>query len=477
MVTNKITRKKLFEDDGNVGGVNIKGRVPPQAVDVEKSVLGAMLIDKDAVPKVIKALSQSSFYNQTYRKFFVAMLSLYSKASPIDVVSVAAELTQLGQFNAHEDPVMLTELSMGVSSSANVEYHARILLEKGLMRELITSSSEILNRAYDDTEDPIELISEAYNKVQGLMAGFTGSDTVHISAGLPEVEKGIAKLMSGQIEKEDIRFGIRELDNITGGIEQDDYVVISGQEKSGKSSLAIQVAMGNAKRENAILFFSQEMSLKKLFLRMAIIDSGVNWVRALERKMGDGEWQRLGKSLSTISRLPIYVNDRVNTITTIRAGIESCQDKKIKLVIVDYLQIIDSESKDFQTREREVSEQSKQLKLLTKRMKIPIIVVSAVNEQGRARESRGIEYDMDKMVRIDREKDGKIDEERDIIETKIAIRQRMAMGGEMGDVKLGYHLKTGSWKSLSNLEEIPPSVQPDIFNPDRNHESRQENVF
>src|ERR1043166_8655524 len=142
--------EKIF--DINSSG-ELTGRIPPQAVDIEKAVLGAMLIEREATPKVLELLDSSSFYNPTHQKIFLSMISLFEKGEPIDAVTVVEELRRRGQLNPIEDPLYITELTMNVTSSANVDYHSRIILEKALMRSLISASSEVASRAYNDTED------------------------------------------------------------------------------------------------------------------------------------------------------------------------------------------------------------------------------------------------------------------------------------------------------------------------------------
>jgi len=160
------TRKRNQNDDPGTRHPELAGsRVPPQATDVEKAVLGAMLIDKEAVPKAIELLDETSFYSPLYRKYFVAMSALFEKGDPIDAVTLVEELRRRGVLNPAEDPVTITDLTMSTTTAANVEYHARIVLEKALMRSLIAASSEMASRAYNETEDALDLLDEAESKI------------------------------------------------------------------------------------------------------------------------------------------------------------------------------------------------------------------------------------------------------------------------------------------------------------------------
>jgi replicative DNA helicase len=452
-------KKPLFSVSPGTG--DLSKEIPPSSPELEKSILGVMLNHPESISKVVPILQDTDFFTPFHQKTYRAMVSLWEERKNIDIMTVHQKLKELG-YDEPESVVYLSDLEMKGVSDASIEVYARTLSEYGIRRNIILNLREIVATSYDETENVHKILVDSNAVVQKLLGRFSTQSIVHISTGVSQVENDFARIMSGEIRNEDIRFGIKELDDLTGGIESDDLVVVSGPEKSGKSSLAVQVALYNAKRSNAVLVFSQEMSLKKLLTRMAIIEANVNWVRALERKMTTDEWNRLGIALNDISRYPIYVSDQVNTVTSIRAGVEAFRSQNIRLIVIDYLQITESEGKGYETREREVSYMSTQFKLLTKRMKIPVIVVSAVNKEGFARESRQIQYDMDKLIRINVNKDGAVDEERRIIETKIEVRQRMALGADMGDVTLGYCTKTGSWVSMSYNRDVPPS-QENLF--------------
>jgi len=413
--------------------------------NIELSFIATLLDNPGAYARVMPIVKENDLSDKDCKTIYRMMAELYEKEGTFNWVTIFDKAAK-----EHYDK-RLSEIAEYLTkystTSLNIENIAKVIITNSVDREF----NNLLIKYKNSSDELQEKMIELSRDINRLQERFNLSSVVPIEIGVEEVSRLAAMIQSGKRPNK-LNFGFRVIDKITGGIENDDLIVISGEEKSGKSTMAIQVALHNAIKNNArILIFSQEMSLRKLTLRMAIIDSQVNWLRALEGIMEEDEWHRFGVSLAKIARLKIYVNDHNNNIDTILANMETMNDR-IDLVIVDYLQIIDTANKDYNTREREVAYISGKLKTASKKFNKPIIVVSAVNEQGRARESRAIEYDMDKLIRIEKD-DVNVDELTGIVKTNIVIRQRMGISGETGDIKLGYLLKTGSWVNLDYEEK------------------------
>ncbi|HLX11984.1 MAG TPA: DnaB-like helicase N-terminal domain-containing protein, partial [Bacteroidota bacterium] len=223
-----------------------EGRVPPQAMDIEKAVLGAMLMEKEAASKVIELLDGSSFYNPQHAKIFEAMVALYSKDEPLDAVTLVEELRRRGALNAAEDPAYITEMTMNVTSAANVEYHARIVLEKALMRSLISATTEVAARAYSDSEDPLDLLDEAESKIFQISEKRLKKTFTPIGAALHETFEVLQDIHGKHGGVTGVTSGFPELDDLTGGFQNSDMVIIAGRPSQGKTAFALAVAKNAA---------------------------------------------------------------------------------------------------------------------------------------------------------------------------------------------------------------------------------------
>jgi replicative DNA helicase len=387
-------------------------RIPPQAVDVEKSVLGAMLIDKEAVAKVLELLDSGSFYSPTHQKIFMAMTSLFEKGDPVDAVTVVEELRRRGQLNPLEDPLYVTELTVNVTSSANVEYHARIVLEKALMRSLITASTEVASRAYNETEDPLSLLDEAETKIfqiseRRLKKTFTPiNKALHETVALLESIHGKHSGVTG------VPSGFPELDTLTGGFQNSDLIILAGRPSQGKTALALSIARNAAlhpEKRIAVAIFSLEMSEQQLIIRLLAAEAKVNAHYLRTGKLPEDNWKLLSRNVGRLAQAKIFIDDTPALgILELRAKARRLKaEHDIGLVIIDYLQLIQG-PKNAESREREISMISRSLKALSKELNIPVIALSQLN---RAVESRG-----DKRPQLsDLRESGAIEQDADVV--------------------------------------------------------------
>ncbi len=387
-------------------------RIPPQAVDVERAVLGAMLIDKEAAPKALEVLDATSFYNPTHSKIFRAMLSLFEKGDPIDAVTVVEELRRQGTMQAAEDPVTITDLTMGVSSSANIEYHARIVLEKALMRSLITASSEVATRAYSETEDAMDLLDEAEAKIfqisdRRLKKSFTPIkkavfETFEMLEGIHGKHGGITGVPTG----------FPKLDEMTGGFQNSDLIIVAGRPSQGKTAFALSVARNAAlhkEKKTAVAIFSLEMSEQQLVIRLLSSEAKVNAHLLRTGKLDNSEWAKLSRNAGRLSEAKVFIDDSASlSILELRAKARRLKaEHNIGLVIVDYLQLVQG-PKNAESREREISTISRSLKALAKELNVPVVALSQLN---RAVESR---TDRQPML-ADLRESGAIEQDADVV--------------------------------------------------------------
>jgi len=366
------------------------GRIPPQATDVEKSVLGAMLIDKEATPKVLELLDNSSFYNPTHQKYFLAISALFEKGEPVDTVTLAEELRRRGQLNPAEDPLYLTELTMNVTSAANVEYYARIVLEKALMRSLIAASHEVASRAYSETEDALDLLDEAESKIFQISERRLKKTYTPIHRALHETFEKLQEIHGKHSGVTGVPSGFPQLDEKTGGFQNSDLIIIAGRPSQGKTALALSISRNAAlhkEKKTGVGIFSLEMSEQQLIIRLLSAEARVNAHELRTGRLHEDEWKKLSRNVGRLAEAKIFIDDSpALSILELRAKARRLKaEHNIGLVVVDYLQLVQG-PKTAESREREISMISRSLKALAKELNIPVVALSQLN---RAVETRG----------------------------------------------------------------------------------------
>ena len=455
-------------------------RIPPQAMEVEKAVLGAMLVDKEAVPKVIELLDQSSFYSPAHQKIFQAMMSLFEKAEPIDAVTVVGELQRRGELNSVEDPLYITELTRNVTTSANVEYHARIVLEKALMRSLISASSEVASRAYSDTEDALDLLDEAEQKIFQISERRLKKTFTPINRALHETFEMLQEIHGKHSGVTGVPTGYPDLDTITGGLQNSELIIVAGRPSQGKTALALSMARNAAlhkDKKTAVAIFSVEMSEQQLIIRMLSSEARVNAHQLRTGKLPEENWQRLSRNVGRLYEAKIFIDDSASLgILELRAKARRLKaEHNIGLVIVDYLQLVQG-PKSSESREREISMISRSLKALAKELSIPVMALSQLNRAVETRtdrrpmladlrESGAIEQDADVVMFVHRPETYGITEIKDddgqTIPTEglaeiIIGKQR---NGPTGIVRLAFIKEYAGFERLA-LQSLLPTLPP-----------------
>jgi replicative DNA helicase len=367
----------------------IYGKVQPQAIPLEEAVLGALMLDRDAVMTVIDSLSPESFYLEAHQNIYKAILSLFNQSSPVDLLTVTEELRKAGTLEKCGGPYYLVELSNRVASAANIEYHARIIQQKWMQRKLIEAGGLILQEAYRDTTDIFEMIGDAEKAIFDITSGASKKDAKGAGqiAGdvLRNAEKAMKKKQEGGITG--IPSGLIELDNLTGGFQNSDLIILAARPGMGKTGLVLTIASAAAKADKPVGFFSLEMSETQLIGRLVGSESGVSSNRMMNGSLHDSDLLLIQEATEKMNGLKLFIDDSsALSIVEVRAKARRMMMKhKIQLLIVDYLQLMVSKDKNG-NREQEVSKISQGLKSLAKDLNIPIIALSQLS---RAVEIRG----------------------------------------------------------------------------------------
>jgi replicative DNA helicase len=370
------------------------GRVPPQAIDVEKSVLGAMLIEREAIPQVVEILPPDAFYDNKHQKIYEATQDLFQRGNPVDLVTLTEELRRRDELEDIGGAYYLTELTTQVASAANVEYHSRIIAEKSLLRKMIETMTTVVRKAYDPGADAFELLDEAESKI------FQISDNQLRKAASPmnEVVKDTLERLE-TIHGQDggitgVPSGFPELDDLTSGWQDSDLIIIAARPSMGKTAFSLAAAQNAAthpEHSTGVAVFSLEMGAQQLAQRMLTSQARVDAHKARTGRMADDDWQRLARAAGDLSEASIYIDDTPGlSVLELRAKCRRLKaEHDLGLVVVDYLQLMQASGANLRSganREQEIAHISRSLKGLAKELDIPVIALSQLN---RAVENRG----------------------------------------------------------------------------------------
>ncbi len=471
-----MARGKKREDLVNPTDIFEKGaRVPPQAVDVEKTVLGAMLLDKEAVGIAIENIEDTVFYRDAHRKIYQAMLALYEKNEPVDVITLSDELKKRNELDDVGGTYYLTELAAMVPSSANIEYHLKIIRDKAVLRQLIVVSSSIIKSAYEEGEDAERILDTAEAEVLGVSQASRQKSYELIKPLIMETIHELEKLH--QTSKEGITgvaSGYRDLDNILAGFQKSDLIILAGRPSMGKTAFALNLARNAAVDHNVpIGFFSLEMSNQQLVQRLLCMESEVDSQRLRTGRLKESEWPKLSRRIGRLVEAPIYIDDTPSmNIMKLRARARRMvTEKKVGFIIVDYLQLMEG-PKGIESRQQEISYISRSLKTLSKELQVPILALSQLSRAVEARtdrrptladlrESGAIEQDADVVMFVYRPEVYGIpnfdDDEKTPTENMVEIIIGKHRNGPIGSVKLVFLKNYGKFadRSRYEMDEVP----------------------
>ena len=389
----------------------MEGKVPPHDIEAEQAVLGSMLTDKDAVVSSIEVLRPNSFYREDNKAIFQAMYDLYAKNEPIDIVTVKSELVSLGNFDRIGGIEYLASLPDKVPTSANVDKYIKIVDEKAALRELINTSNELISLGYDESENVDHIVDMAQKKVYDLSERKSQRGYSPLKEVLVESLAEIEKLYNQKGNVTGIPTGFDDLDRKTAGLHNSDLVIVAARPAMGKSAFAINIAANAAiKAKVPTVIFSLEMSKEQVGNRILCSESMVESEKIRTGRIEDNDWMKLVQTLGELSEAPIYIDDTPGiTAMEIRAKCRKLKmEKDIGLVVIDYLQLVTGSGGRNSSREQEIAEISRSLKILAKELDVPVIALSQLS---RATEKR----DDKRPMMSDLRESGSIEQDADII--------------------------------------------------------------
>ena len=437
------------------------GKIPPHDIDAEQAVLGSMLTDKDAVAEAIETLKEEDFYRDDNKAIFEAVLNLYSKSEPVDIITLKDELESMGKFEQVGGFEYLANLPDKVPTTANVQKYIKIVEEKSLLRNLIKTANEIIDLGYSSTEDVEDIMDNAERKIFDIMQRKSQKGYTPIKDVLVESFTKLEELYNRKQHITGVPTGFVELDYKTAGLHGSELILVAARPAMGKTAFALNIAANAALRGNVpVAIFSLEMSKDQLVNRILCGEAMVDSNKVRTGKLEEDDWVKLAGAIGPLSEAEIYIDDTPGiSIMEIRTKCRKLKmEKNIGLVVIDYLQLVQGSNKRSGSREQEISEISRSLKILAKEINVPVIALSqlsrAVEQRpdhrpmlSDLRESGAIEQDADIVMFLYRDDYyNKESEKKDIAEVIIA-KQR---GGSIGTVEL---LWMGNYTKFVNLEK------------------------
>lgn len=363
-------------------------RLPPQAVEVEQKVLGAMLQYPNAAPLVFELLRIGDFYRQVHNEIFNAMQSLFERNEPIDLTMVGNELKKEKKLEAVGGEVYLMELIEAAITPGNVQFHAKIVKEKASLRELIQTATGIVNRCYEEVDDVDGLLDETESKIFSLAQGHVREGLVKIGELLPKTFEDIESYAKGSLQG--VPSGFKDLDELTGGFQNSDLVILAGRPSMGKTALALTMASYAATHGGkAVGFFSLEMSKSQLVQRLLCAQAKVNMHLLRTGKLPHKDLPRLSLGAGPLYEAKIYIDDSSDTnVLEIRSKARRLKSQgALDFLVIDYLQLIQS-SRKMDSREQEIAYISRSLKALAKDLNIPVMALSQLSRRSEGREEK-----------------------------------------------------------------------------------------
>jgi replicative DNA helicase len=473
-----VTRKKpSFEN------TSMLGKIPPQATDLEEAVLGALMLEKDALTNVIDILKVESFYKSAHQVIFQAILDLFTDTQPIDLLTVTNQLRKTGTLETAGGAFYITELTSKVASAANIEYHARIITEQAIKREMIRISSEIQRDAYEDTTDVFELLDKMEQSLfqiseKNIRKNYSDMKTI--------MREAIAEMEIRKHQKDGLTgvpSGFTALDRVTSGWQKSDLVIIAARPAMGKTAFVLSVLRNAAvDHERPVAIFSLEMSSIQLVNRLIAAEAELDSEKIKKGQLADHEWAQLVHKTAKLSKAPLFVDDTpALSILELRAKCRKLKAQHdIQMIVIDYLQLMSGDSKGGNfggNREQEIASISRALKKIAKELSVPVIALSqlsrAVETRGGdkrpqlsdLRESGAIEQDADMVMFLYRPEYYGITEDEDQNSTQgvgevIIAKHR---NGSLDTVKLRFIGRFTKFTDLDNFGGSSPSSKEPMY--------------
>lgn len=402
--------------DPNINSVGAEfERTPPQDLIAEQSVLGGMMLSKDAIADVIEIIRDRDFYRPAHELIYDAIIDLYGRGEPADAVTVAAELSKRGDIARAGGAPYLHTLISSVPTAANAGYYAKIVREHAIMRRLVEAGTKIVQYGYTTEGEVDEMVDLAQAEVYAVTERRSSEDYVQLSTLLPQALDEIEAISKG-IGVEGVKTGFKDLDALTHGLHPGNMIILAARPAMGKSTLGLDIARHASIHDGLTsVIFSLEMSKSEITMRMLSAEARVGLNNIRSGSLSDDEWSRLARRMGEISEAPLFIDDSPNlSMMEIRAKARRLKQRHdLKLIVIDYLQLMSS-GKRVENRQQEVSEFSRHLKLMAKELNIPVIAISQLNRSPEQRsdkkpmlsdlrESGSIEQDADVVILLHRD--------------------------------------------------------------------------
>lgn len=445
-----------------------KAKIPPQNLDAEASLLGAILIDADAVVQIADIVEAEDFYDERHKRIYVAVIQLYEKHSPIDVLTLSDQLRGTGFLDMVGGPSYLTELTNFVPTATHVEQYAEIVSQKAMRRRLITASQTIVGLGFDEARSLQELIEEAETRLFEVSQRHVKQDITSIETILSESFDRLDELHKDKGKIRGVPTGFKDLDNILAGLQRSDLFILAARPSMGKTALALNIAHNVAvKSEQPVLLFSLEMSKEQLVDRMLSMESGVDAWALRTGNLTDADFEKIGQAMGTLSEAQIFIDDTPGiTVSDLRTKARrEAHMRPVGLIIVDYLQLMSGGSRfgGDGNRVQEISEISRGLKGVARELNVPLMALSQLSRSVESRspqipqladlrESGSIEQDADVVAFIYREEYYNPESDRKNI-TDIFIKKHR--NGPTGAVELYFDREKQRFRSLDSKHSTP----------------------
>ena len=451
----------------------MQDRVPPQNIEAEQSVLGAMLIEKEAIPKVMEILRDTDFYREAHRVIFNAMLELYNKNEAVDMITVTEILKRDSKLEDVGGIAYITSLANAVPTAANVTYHASIIEEKSILRQLVSVSTQIASMGYEASDDVKNIIDSAESKILEISNRKKTADFTPINEIVLDSFKNIESLMANKDGITGLPTGFKDLDNLTSGLHGSDFIILAARPSMGKTAFALNVVQNVAIRAGknmgsgpkTVAFFSLEMSKEQLVQRMLCAEAEIDSQRLRIGELQDKDWSKLIDTADVLSGVNIYIDDTAGiTAMDMRSRARRLKaEHGLDLIVVDYLQLMQGSGKKNNSgdRQQEVSEISRSLKALARELDVPVIALSQLSRSVEARqikrpmlsdlrESGSLEQDADIVAFLYREDYYNPETENKNITELIIAKHR---NGPVDTVNLFFHKQYTKFEGLSKRKE------------------------
>ena len=437
------------------------GKIPPHDIEAEQAVIGSMLTDKDAIMSAVETLKPEDFYREDNKIIYEAILNLYNRADPVDIITLKTELQSMKQLETVGGLEYIAQLPDKVPTTANVEQYIKIVEEKSALRALIKTANELISLGYDQTQDVEDILDSAERKIFDVIQNRNQKGYSAIKDILVDSFTQLEQLYNQKQHITGVPTGFADLDYITAGLHKSDLVIVAARPAMGKSAFALNLASNAAVRYNTpVAIFSLEMSKEQMTNRILCSEAMVDSNKVRTGKVEDDDWQKLAEASGNLSQAQIFIDDTPGiSVMEIRAKCRKLKlEKNIGMVVIDYIQLVQGSNKRNGSREQEISEISRSLKILAKEINVPVIALSQLSRSveqrpdhrpmlSDLRESGAIEQDADIVMFLYRDDYYNPDTDKKNIAEVILAKHR---GGSTGTVEL---LWLGNYTKFANLDK------------------------